>query len=129
MIYINIWIQKPVFMAVDDTPIYERIKKRPAKPAIRVMSNCAVPHIIVSATDEMRAFSFTNKIRPKYSPIRFGVKKAIVAPLKMDPSDLRNEIGSTALRASCHLRASSPQFTNIKRNAVRSFQNELIEKR
>src|SRR6476661_1918204 len=96
---------------------YGRIKNKPAKPIHKVISNCAVAHITVNATDDNLELDFTNKILPKYSPKRLGVKNAIVVPLNIACNDLANETFSTSRSDNCHFFASSPQFTNINRNA------------
>src|SRR5215213_7592779 len=69
--------------------------------------------ISVSDTACNRLPSSTYNIRPTYSPVRLGVKDAIVLPVKVALKAVHKLRGCRLRRASCHLRASSPQFTSM----------------
>jgi hypothetical protein len=49
-----------------------------------VMINCAIPPAIESVTALRRLPSFTKRMRPPYSPMRFGVFIEKVTPHKTD---------------------------------------------
>jgi hypothetical protein len=53
-----------------------------------------------------------------YSPIRLGIKKANVVPVNMALNDLPKGISWIRLMASCHFRASMPQFTSMSADMI-----------
>ena len=85
-------------------------------PATNVTSNCEILQTTVKAIDGKRSFLSRCSIRPMYSPIRFGVKNAIVVPEKIALTDVIKEIFPDFDKASCHFLASIPQLRNINKN-------------
>src|SRR4051794_8822031 len=90
----------------------------PMQPKINVISNWAILQIKVTAMDEIFLSSSRCTILPKYSPTLFGVKKASEVPDNIALEACRKDISAMLFIDSCHLRASIPQLTNIKRKTV-----------
>lgn len=101
------------------------INHNPQIPATSVTINCAMLLTIVNAALISRFPSSTYKTLPTYSPILLGVKKAMVVPENTALREVTNEIFVTPTSASCHLRASIPQFTNISANTNTSFHTAV----
>lgn len=81
-----------------------------------------MPPAIESVIAFIRLPSFTKRIRPPYSPMRFGVFKESVTPHKTDLYAVMKLIGCKVFISNCHLRASMPQFTNTKAITSQNFQ-------
>src|SRR3546814_12513377 len=62
------------------------------------------------------------KIRPPYSPTRFGVKIASVNPASNDSVDFHKETHSILRTRYFHLNTSVPQFTSISNPVITSNQ-------
>ncbi len=110
-----------VFVAIDRSRSKGNRKVRPTVPNTSVISNCAMLQIIVRDMAATRRPSFTYKIRPRYSPMRLGVKDAIVAPVKIALKASLNETPPSGRMASCHFRASMPQLTGMSRRISKSL--------
>ena len=72
---------------------------------------------IVNGIASKRFSCLTYKIRPPYSPTRFGVSMVMLQPASTLLKEFIKDSFSRGRRSSCHLKASIPQFKSIRKNA------------